>query len=57
MTNCFSQENVRLAGALEGARLRKVAEEQGIVVKTAKDIQKVKSNFFPLLEVRFHVLD
>ena len=57
MTNCFSQENTRLAGALEGARLRKVAEEQGIVVKTAKDIQKVKSNFFPLLEVRFHVLD
>merc|ERR1712226_653647 len=44
------KENARLLNMVENGKIKKAAEDEGVVVRTADDIKKIKSNFFPLLE-------
>lgn len=46
------KETARLKDTLKKGAAVKAAEEAGVVVRTAADIQKKASNFFPLLEER-----
>ena len=48
------QETARLKDTLKKGAAVKAAEEAGVVVRTAADIRKKASNFFPLLEVGFY---